>query len=43
MELREGAVRGLSNYMMYEASRGAMEGVPAFVAERVDDDGNGKA
>jgi hypothetical protein len=41
MELREGAVRGLSNYMMYEASRGAMEGVPAFVAERVDGNGEG--
>ncbi len=41
MELREGAVRGLSNYMMYEASRGAMEGVPAFVAEEAPRDGTG--
>jgi hypothetical protein len=26
-------VRGLSNYMMYEASRGAMAGTPAFAKE----------
>ena len=31
--LRENAVRGLSNYMMYEASRGAMAGTPAFAKE----------
>ena len=29
MRHREAAVRGLSNYMTYEASKGAMEGVPA--------------
>jgi len=37
--LREGAIRGITNYMMHEAARGAMEGVPAFVAE--DDDASG--
>ena len=33
MRQRESAVRGLSNYMMYEASQGAMDGAPAFVPE----------
>ena len=36
MRQREAAVRGLSNYMMYEASKGAMDGAPAFAPE-VDD------
>lgn len=36
---RAAAVRGLSNYMMYEASRGAMEGVPAFVKDDDDEEG----
>ena len=35
-KLREGAIRGLSNYMMYEASRGGMEGTPAFAPEEKD-------
>ncbi len=30
---REAAVRGLSNYMMYEASKGAVDGAPAFTPE----------
>jgi hypothetical protein len=33
MRQREAAVRGLSNYMMYEASKGAMDGAPTFVSE----------
>jgi len=33
MKQREAAVRGLSNYMMYEASKGAMDGAPTFVPE----------
>ena len=33
VDQREAAIRGLSNYMMYEASKGAMEGVPAFAPE----------
>lgn len=36
MRMRESAVRGLSNYMFYEASKGAMDGAPSFAAE---DDG----
>ena len=35
--LRESAVRGLSNYMMYEASQGAMAGTPAFAKEDEDE------
>ena len=37
MRMREAAVRGLSNYMMYEASKGAMDGAPIFAPE--DDEG----
>ena len=37
MRQRESAVRGLSNYMFYEASKGAMDGAPSFAPE---DDGN---
>ena len=37
---REAAVRGLSNYMTYEASKGVMEGVPAFVPEDDADEGD---
>jgi hypothetical protein len=33
MRQREAAVRGLSNYMMYEASKGAFDGAPTFVPE----------
>lgn len=33
MRAREAAVRGLSNYMMYEASKGAMDGAPVFAPE----------
>ena len=33
MRAREAAVRGLSNYMMYEASKGAMDGAPVFTPE----------
>ncbi len=40
MRHREAAVRGLSNYMTYEASKGAMEGVPAFEPEDAADSGN---
>jgi hypothetical protein len=40
MRHREAAVRGLSNYMTYEASKGAMEGVPAFAPEDAADSGN---
>lgn len=40
MRHREAAVRGLSNYMTYEASKGAMEGVPAFAPEDAVDSGN---
>jgi len=36
MKHRENAVRGLSNYMFYEASKGAMDGSNPFVPE--DDD-----
>ena len=32
-KLREDAVRGLSNYMMFEASEGAKAGTPAFAPE----------
>lgn len=39
MRQREAAVRGLSNYMMYEASKGTLDGAPTFVA--VDDEGVG--
>ncbi len=39
MRHREAAVRGLSNYMMYEASKGTLDGAPTFVA--VDDEGVG--
>lgn len=42
-KLREGAIRGLSNYMMYEASRGAMEGTPAFAPETRDGAGRNGA
>ncbi len=45
MRQREAAVRGLSNYMMYEASKGAMDGAPTFVpedGEAGDEDRGGK-
>jgi len=34
---REAAVRGLSNYMMYEASKGAMDGVKPFLDEDAEE------
>lgn len=43
LKLREDAIRGLSNYMMYEASRGATAGAPAFAPERGDGDESGRA
>jgi hypothetical protein len=41
VDQREAAIRGLSNYMMYEASKGAMEGVPAFAPEEEEGEGDG--
>jgi hypothetical protein len=43
MRHREAAVRGLSNYMMYEASKGVLDGKPNFVPEdEKEGSGDGK-